>query len=178
MKKILFVTLSCLLLVLTACVPLVPPMPQSSQPAVAVSQRSDVKAVGVRVRNNGIEADSSEVVIKNFYAGARAEMIYRIHNATSKAIRPDIYINNDADVADYSKADGAVRATPDILSWVVLPVTEDIAPGESKDFVVTMLMPEKAEKVAEKVGFQVGVAGGTGGKLQVAVGTWWLVSMR
>ena len=175
MKKLTLVATSCLLLtmVLVSCTP--------EAPVTRPTSSGDSDVVLIRVKDGGIESHSSEVVVRNFYAGARAEMIYRIHNATARAIIPEIYINSSANVADYSKADGAVRATPEVLSWIKLPVMEDIAPGETKDFVVAIAMPKGVKKPAEKIGFQIGVAGGTNtlpATVGVAVGTWWLISMR
>lgn len=170
MKRIILAILVVAALSVLGCAP----KPVAS---VIVPPKTE-NAVGITIRNNGISADSSEVVVKNFYAGAKVEMTYRIHNATTKAVRPEIYVIADADVANYSKADSAVRATPQVLSWIELPMTKDIAPGAIEDFVVVIAMPKDEKKLAEKVGFQIGVAGATGEKLQMAIGTWWLISMR
>lgn len=170
MRRVILATLVTAILLLIGCVP--KPVVQTT-----VTPKTE-NVVGITIRDNGISTDSSGVVVKNFYAGARAEMVYRIHNATAKAVRPEIYIATDADVTNYSKAEGAIRATPQVLSWIELPITKDVAPGAIEDFVVAIAMPKGEKRPAEKVGFQIGVAGATGEKLQMAVGTWWLVSMR
>lgn len=150
--------------------------PSVSPSVVLTKTNGDI--VDITIMENGISSDSSEVVVKNFYAGARAEMVYRIHNATSKTILPEIFFNRDADVADYSKADGAVRAPSYVESWIELPALSNILPGGVVDFIVALQMPEDEERPAEKIAFQIGVAGKTEGRLQSAVGLWWLVSMK
>jgi len=143
-----------------------------------IKQGSSNDAVFITLRNNGVESDSSEVVIKNFHSGARAEMVYRIHNATGAAIRPELFIVPYADVADYSKADGAVKAPEYMFDWVQMPELTDVNPGQIKDFVVALEMPKDAKKPPKKVAFQVGVASKTNEKVQPSIGIWWLVNMR
>lgn len=144
---------------------------------VELTQGSSGNAVFIKLRGDGIEADASEVVIGNFRPGARAEMTYRIHNATGAAIAPEIYWV-DADIADYSKADGAVKASAYVADWLEIPKLTDIPPGEIVDFTVALVMPKDAKKPADKFGFQVGVAGRTEDKVQPAIGIWWIVNMR
>lgn len=142
-----------------------------------LTQGSSENAVFIKLRGNGIEADASEVVISNFRPGARAEMTYRIHNATGAAITPEIYWA-DADIADYSKADGATRAPAYVADWLEIPKLTDIPPGQIVDYTVALVMPKDAKKPADKFGFQVGVAGKTDDKVQPAVGIWWIITMR
>lgn len=142
-----------------------------------LTQGSSGDAVFVKIRGDGIEVDASEVVIGNFRPGARAEMTYRIHNATAVAITPEIYWV-DADITDYSKADGAVRAPEYVIDWLEIPKLVDVSPGQIADFTVAFVMPKDAKKPADKFGFQVGVAGKTNDKVQTAVGIWWIVNMR
>jgi len=136
---------------------------------------SNSDAVFIKISESGISADASEVVVTNFHTGSRAEMIYRIHNATGKAIQPEIYWV-DADVANYSKADGARKA--DVRSWLTLPRNMDIPAGSIREFTVALEMPKDAKKPANKIGFQIGVCNKNNDKVQTAIGTWWLISMR
>ena len=152
--------------------------PEAHQPEMELKAGSSGDAVFFILRENGLSTDSKEVVITNFYAGARAEMIYRIHNATGRAITPEIFIEKYADVADYSEADGAIKPPRYVLDWVELPRINDIPPGQIKEFVVAIQMPKNAEKPADKLGFLIGVAGKTEGEIQPAVGVWWLINMR
>ena len=116
-------------------------------------------------------------MINNFRPGARAEIIYRIHNGTAAAIRPEIYLV-DADVTSYSQADGAVKAPVKAAEWLMIPRLDDIPPGEIKEYTVAIEIPKNVSGIPDKFGFQVQVAGNTGGTVQTAVGTWWLVTMR
>lgn len=138
---------------------------------------SDSEVVGITIREGSISADSI-VEVGNFYPGARAEMVYRIHNATTRAVIPDIYIVDGADITNYSKANGAVKAPDYALEWIELPKLVEVKPGVIEDFVVAIQMPKDKKKFAEKWGFQIGVASTSGEKVQVAVGIWWLVNMR
>lgn len=154
------------------------PLLSNSNTPVQLTQGSSGDAVFVKISQTGISVDASEIVIRNFYPGARAEVTYRIHNATGAAIKPEIYWSKDANVADYSKADGAVRAPDYVADWLQVPKLEDIPPGQIVDYTVAIEMPKEAKKITDSLGFRVDVAGNTGGKLQMAVGTWWLVTMR
>ena len=145
---------------------------------IAACSKQGGNAIVIKITDNGISADASEVIIKNFSPGARAEMIYRIHNATTKVAMPEVYYNTDADIADYSKADGAIKALASVADWLEIPALSDIPPGQIKDIVVALAMPNDARLTDKKIGFQVGVAGNTDDKVQTAVGIWWLVSMR
>jgi len=143
-----------------------------------VQQGSSGDAIFVKIAKTGISSGASEVIISNYRPGGRAEITYRVHNATAVAVMPEIFYNTDADIADYSKADGAVKAPAVAASWLEIPKLSDIPPGQITDFVVALVMPKNVKKPADKFGFQVGVAGNTGGKLQTAVGTWWIITMR
>lgn len=143
-----------------------------------IVQGSSGDAVFIKVSTNGISTDSSEVVVRNFRPGARAEMTYRIHNATAVGIVPEIYLNSNAQIADYSKADGAVMAPPALLSWLVMPDVREIPPGAIVDYPVSLVLPKNVNGLPDKFGFQVVIAGNAGGKVQTAVGTWWLINMR
>lgn len=167
MKRMLIATMALLVLLVVGC----------AKP-VELEQGSSGDAVFISITKNGISADASEVVIRNYRAGARAEMTYRIHNGTAAAIQPEIYFVDYADVADYSKANGATKAPMEMSSWLTIPELDEVPPGSIKDYVVAIEIPEDVPKLPKKFGFQVQVAGNTGGKLQTAVGTWWLVNMR
>ena len=143
-----------------------------------VKQGSSGDAVFISVTRNGISSDASEVVINNFRPGVKAEMMYRIHNGTAAAIRPEIYFVDYADVTDYSKANGAVKAPSKASEWLIVPKLDDIPPGEIKEYAVAIMIPKGIKDIPDKFGFQVQVAGNTGGTIQTAVGTWWLVNMR
>lgn len=146
--------------------------------ALEIQQGSSGDAVFIRITQNGIGADASEVVINNYYPGATAEMVYRIHNATVAAIQPEIYFADYADIADYSKADGAIKAPPEMPEWLKIPKLKEIKPGEIEDYTITVEIPKNVKNLPDKFGFQVQVAGNTGGMIQTAVGTWWIVKMR
>ena len=165
MKRIVAILLLGLIL-FTGC---------SKPPEITLTQGSSGDAVFIKISENSISADASEVVVKNFHAGSRAEMTYRIHNATGKAIQPEIYWI-DADVANYSKADGAVKAN--VQSWLTLPENMDVPAGSIREYIVAIEMPKDAKKPADKIGFQIGVCNKNNDKVQTAIGTWWLVSMR
>ena len=150
----------------------------SSCTRVELPQGSSNDAVFIKMTRNGISTDSSEVVVKNFHEGTRAEIVYRIHNATGKAIMPEIFLVTDADVANYSKADGAVKSPAYIEDWIRLPTLTDVVPGQIKDFIIALEMPKGAKKPANKIGFQIGIAGKTEDKVQTAIGIWWLINFR
>lgn len=143
-----------------------------------VMQGSSGDAVFVHITQNGIATDSSEVVISNFRPGAKAEMTYRIHNGTTAAMLPEIYFVDYADVTDYSQADGAVKAPPEVIEWLKIPKLDEIKPGDIKDYTVVIEIPKDAENLPDKFGFQIQVAGNTGGMVQTAIGIWWLVNMK
>lgn len=143
-----------------------------------IKQGSSGDAIFIGITKNGISSDASEVVIKNFHPGAKAEVVYRIHNGTTAAIRPEIYFVDYADVADYSQANGAVKAPVEVSKWLKIPKLDDVVPGEIKDYTVVIEMPKDEKNIPNKFGFQIQVAGNNGGVIQTAVGTWWLVSMR
>lgn len=166
MKRILFILFVFIILFISGC------------SGTEIKQGSSGDAVFIGITKNGISADASEVVISNFHPGAKAEIVYRIHNGTTAAIQPEIYLVDYADVTDYSQANGAVKAPDDISKWVKIPTLDEVVPGEIKDFTVIIEMPKNAEDVPGKFGFQVQVAGNNGGVIQTAVGTWWLVNMR
>lgn len=145
---------------------------------LSVSGCAGGDAILITVTENGIESDTSEVVIRNFYPGAKAEITYRIHNKTAGTISPEIYFVDYADIADYSKAYGAVKAPDRITDWLKFPKMNDVKSGEDKDYTVIIEMPKDTHNIPEKIGFQVQVSGNNGGVLQTAVGQWWLVNMR
>ena len=175
MKKLILVVVITACLFISGCA--------DSEPVYESIDIEDIKqgssgdAVFISVTKNGISADASEVVINNFRPGARAEMTYRIHNGTAASIRPEIYLF-DADVTKYSKADGAVKAPENVTDWLVIPALDDVTPGEIKEYTVAIEIPKDVKNLPEKFGFQVQVAGNTGGTVQTAIGTWWLVNMR
>ena len=168
MKRVLVILLLSVVLVFSSC----------TKPEVELPLGSGNDAVFIKMTGNGISTDSSEVVVKNFYGGARAEIVYRIHNATGKAIMPEIFFVTGADVANYSKAGSAVKAPTYVVDWIKLPLLTDVVPGQIKDFTVALEMPKGAKKPANRIGFQIGVAGKTGEQLQPAVGIWWLINFR
>lgn len=149
-----------------------------SKPIPQVTSGFPQGVVGITIGEGGIETDSSEVVIRNFYPGARAEMTYSIRNGTKKAIMPEIFVVKEANVLNYSKAEGFENPSVSMFNWVKLPVVADVNPGETKNFIVALQIPKGEKVTANKIGFQIGVAGKTDAKVQPAVGIWWLVSMR
>lgn len=164
-------------LLMMLCLLLVGCASESAVPVATVPGADDI--VGVTIYDNGISVDKENVLVGNFCAGNRAEMVYRIHNATSKVVRPKIYTVEGADVAGYSKSDGAVPAVQQVLNWIELPELRDIAPGATEDFIVAVAMPEEEKKpTAKKVGFQIGVSGDAEKNVQTAIGVWWLITMR
>ena len=78
----------------------------------------------------------------------------------------------------YSKSNGAVKAPENVTDWLVIPKLGDVTPGEIKEYTVAIEIPKDVKNLPEKFGFQVQVAGNTGGTVQTAIGTWWLVNMR
>jgi len=166
LRKIVIGLMALALLLVEGCAPQVVPVPRN------------VNEINVVIDDRGVKADYIEVVVRNFYAGARAEMTYRIYNNTSESLTPEIFPIMDVDVSKYSRADGAVKAPGYVGSWVEIPPLIEITPNTYKDFIVALQMPSDAKKPADKIGFQIGVAGKSGGNLQPAIGIWWLVSMR
>ena len=164
----LIIVLMAVLLFITGC---------SSQPA-DIKQGSSGDAIFIHITKNGISADASEIVISNFRPGARAEIVYRIHNGTTAAILPEIYLVDYADIADYSQANGAVKAPVKVSEWLIIPKLDDVPPGEITDFTVVIEIPKGVKDIPDKFGFQVQVAGNNGGIVQTAIGTWWLINMR
>ncbi len=185
MSRILLAILGVMVLLLASCASPVlvqPSLPTQSKPegsSVLVQPSPSNEIVVITIMNNGISTDSSEVVVRNFHAGARAEMVYRVVNASSKEIVPEIYLNTSANVLDYSKAGGAIKSPEYVNSWIEIPyIVLPIMPAEARDYIVALQMPEEALKPAEKMGFQIGVAGKVEGGLQPAVGVWWIINFR
>ena len=141
-------------------------------------QGSSGDAVFIGITKNGIMADASEVIINNFYPGAKAEITYRIHNGTTAAIRPEIYLVDYADITDYSQSDGAVKAPAEVAGWLDIPNLGEVKQGEIEDFTVIIKMPKGIKDIPNKFGLQVQVSGNNGGIIQTAIGTWWIVNMR
>lgn len=144
----------------------------------SVSGCAGSDAILITVTENGIESDTSEVVINNFYPGAKAEITYRIHNKTNGTLTPEIYFVDYAEISDYSKSYGAVKAPAEITEWLKFPKMNELKAGAIKDYTVTIEMPKGTYNIPDKIGFQVQVSGNNGGVVQTAVGQWWLVNMR
>lgn len=134
--------------------------------------------VVVKVGDGGISADSSRVNISNFYPGARAEVIYVIKNMSSNQITPNINLNLDVNTADYDVAKGYATAPIDTLAWFDIPELGIIQPGNSAYYVVAIELPKEAIDIPEKFAFITECAGNNGGRVQTAVGLWWLIDMR
>ena len=150
-----------------------------SAPVTTDNSEKDLTTIQVTIRDDGISITCSDLRIDNYRAGKTVPVVYQVHNATSKAVEPDIFINPDADVTDYSKADGAVNAPSYATDWIILPEMSDVTPGEIKDFEVAFRMPKDAEKQEGTIAYQIGAASKSReGMLQPAVATWWLVTMR
>ncbi len=175
------------LLMLSGCSlpPITSTLPTITQP-VEISTGGSV--VNVEILDDGVSVDSV-VAIGNFHAGARAEAIYRIHNASSKEVTPQIYPNWNWDVANYTAngmsdefqktwAGKTVKAPDYVKGWIEIPELTSIMPGDTTDFIVALVMPKDAEKPADKIGFVIEVAAKTKGMMQTAVGSWWLVGLR
>ena len=168
MKKVLLLLISILsLLIIVSC----------ALPSSEMQYKPIHNVVSVVIGDNGISVDASEVVVSNFHSGSRAEMTYRIYNTTSKIAQPSIYWV-DADIASYSKANGAVKAASEVREWLELPSMEEIQPVSAKDYIVILKMPEEAKKTDNKIGFQLGVCNNNDDKVQTGVGTWWIINMR
>ncbi len=174
MKKALWLAL--LPLLLFACVPS-QALPQSG---VVVATKTNANAVGVVIRNNGISVDTADVMVRNFYPGARAEQIFSIHNATDKAVMPEMYYVPDGDSSNYShpNANGAIKAPDFVRDWIKFPELTEITPGEISEFTMALEMPKDAKKSFEKAGFLIGIDAKTKNMLQPAVQVWWVITMR
>jgi len=144
---------------------------------VVLCPRPVDRSVGITIRANGMEVDTSDVQVSNFKAGDRAEMTYRIHNATPAAVQPILYVVNGAKVENYSKADGAVSYAP-ASAWMEIPAIPEVAPGAITDVVVALNMPKEATFNGTKFGLQIGASVESNKQITTAVGTWWIVSMR
>jgi hypothetical protein len=174
-KRLIFGLALVAMLLVAGCVQSAPINEVPSQPS-GETQGNEV--VNIIFNEEGIDCDRGEIIVKNLYAGARAEQVFRIHNGISETIIPDIFPIMNCDIENYSRADGAVKAPEYVSSWVELPPFSEIAPGEYRDFVVALQMPEDAEKPAEKFGFVLSFAVKVSGGTRPAIGVWWLVSMR
>lgn len=170
MKKVILLLIVLLLLIATSC--------SNSISQKNIKQGSSGDAIFIGITKNGIMADASEVVINNFHPGAKAEVVYRIHNGTTAPIVPEIYFVDYADITDYSQANGAIKAPVEVSKWLKIPKIDEIVAGEIKDITVVIEMPKDAKDIPDKIGFQVQTAGNNGGIVQTAVGTWWIINMR
>lgn len=149
----------------------------NAQPAIMPSPATS-PIFTITITGDGIVSKNSEVVIENFHKGARAEVTYRINNMSSATIMPVIYPIMDANVLDYSKANGHVNAPAFVRDWIQIQTPTLIEPNKFGDFLVAFQMPKDAEKTPGKFAFQIGVSTEVKGQPVGAVGIWWMINMR
>lgn len=143
--------------------------------APALYAESGDTDVNVVITDNGISIDKC-INIDNFHPGARAEVSYSIRNASHAALQPVLFINTNGRVEDYSKSNGAITYEP-AFDWIDIPDIPEINPGETVNALVSIEMPKKSEIDTNKFGFQIAAAA-EGKQIQIAVGSWWIISMR
>lgn len=139
---------------------------------------SEYSDVGIVVSNNGISEDASRVNVSNMYAGARAEVIFAILNESQVDINPSITLVIDVNPSDYDVAKDYCKPPAELVDWLTIPDIGTIKSGEYRLYTVVMEIPENTEFDCDRWAFKTECSGGTGGRVQTAVGLWWLIDMR
>ena len=152
--------------------------PITLEQAVEIQQNETV--VTFVIKDNGISVDSV-VNIGNFHSGAQADTVFMVINDSASPVTPVIYYMKDKHIDDYSEVEGQgyVDAPAYVEGWIqVSPTPAPIPSKSAQGYIVSLVMPEDAEKFADKFAFVMGVEGQTFGVMQPTVGTWFLVQMR
>ena len=151
--------------------------PVESMPVESIVAEHD-NVVVITNTENGISESASRINVRNFHSGARAEVVFLVENKSGRDIYPCLDIKLDVNTSDYDVAKDYENAPASILSWFDVPEIEMIKHGETKTFVLGIEMPKDALKFADKWAFMTECSGDTGGRVQTAVGLWWLIDMR
>ena len=146
----------------------------------AVEIQRNEAVVTFVIKDNGISVDKV-VNIGKFHSGAQADTVFMVINDSASPVTPVIYYMKDKHIDDYSEVEGQgyVDAPAYVEGWItVSPTPEPIPSKSAQGYIVSLVMPENAEKFADKFAFAMGVEGQTFGVMQPTVGTWFLVNMR
>ena len=118
----------------------------------------------------------TEVEIGNYYPGARAEWLLRVHNGSDSIAKYDIgyripYSNN--------LRDGCQMPPAEAEDWVVITdSTIIIMPKETREVLVVLAIPNGAEVSSKKWEFWTSVAKQGQGMVATEVCVRWLINMR
>lgn len=114
------------------------------------------------------------VEVGNYYPGARAEQIIRIHNGSDEQVEYRIYCRQP----DNPREDYVKLATFD-TNWIEiereLPTLEA---KETKEVLVALAIPEDIEIEPEKWEFWLAVSEATDEMIQTEMAIRWLINMR
>lgn len=135
--------------------------------------------VYVTITDGGISQKVTDVLIDNYYPGARVDVKYLITNNTTRDITPSIQSVFNVKPGDYSKGKDYVIVPSYYTDWVDIPSCGTLKSGQTKSYTLVLKIPnETTEKIPQKWAFQTVTAGNNGGQQQTATALWWRVNMR
>jgi hypothetical protein len=190
MKRLVFVAAVVLVLILalSGCVynPQKEPTPRATTPAAdngsnnegpaaVLPPATDAPPPGEYPKGDVSWISPGKVEISNFYPGARAEWPVTIYNAKDTFVTYEVKYR----VPDYT-SDGYIKAPDIVQDWVlVADPTPMLSPGEIKDVLIVIEMPEDAVSPAPKWEFWISVRDITQtGFVQTELCSRWFVMMR
>lgn len=134
--------------------------------------------IEISITDDGCDIRGTDVLINNYYKGARAEIEYMINNNSSVDIEPVIYVRFKVDPSNYSKGNDFVAVPTYFNDWLDIPKCGVIESGMAKSYLIILEIPKDAtEIIPEKWAFKVGVDPKMGA-VNNAVATWYRVDMR
>lgn len=167
----------CMVLILS-CLIVASCSPEAESKIIESALAEGDNVVVITITDNGISESASRINVKNFHSGASAEVIFLIKNESTGDISPGMNVKLDVNTSDYDVAKGYVTAPLEVMGWFDIPDMGTLVSGASMPYKITITMPDDAEDFADKWAFMTECAGNTGGRVQTAVGLWWLIDMR
>jgi len=147
-------------------VPTTPTIPSSPNPA------SDPDVEARLVDKTWISP--AMVQIGNYYPGARAEWSIRVHNGNDTMAEFVVTYR----VPDYVK-EGYSMPPVEARDWVIIvDPTPVLAPKETREILVVLVMPKDAKITSQKWEFWISVMEKTGGQVVTEMASRWCVVMR
>jgi hypothetical protein len=176
MKKLIIGLLVIGLLVVCGCAPSYSP-PTNTPPTTPSDGGTTVLPNEPPVDRTWISP--GKVQVGNFYPGARAEWTLLVHNGNDTAASFLIAYRYPDHVEE-----GYIKPASEVQDWVIIADPWDffapvIAPKETKEILITLVMPEDAAVFAPKWEFWISVKDTTQtGMVVTELCSRWLVQMR